>query len=290
MQLYLNAGFGEPLGVQFLKTLPRRGFVGIRQDIPNSAVAEPLLREIADAHLHPVLLIGGGKMNSSPSTIAMLAEYVALIAQRLGLTGRKPALEIGNEPDIAPGYADHPEQFAEAVCLAHERVQAVSDRFLVVTGGISTTGRANLDYLKRAIEYGLPEDVVIGYHTYRTTRQPQEPLKGFLSRDAEFAELKRIAGGREIWNTEIGWHTAQSTIRFGPMKMCKRKIQFSDEQVADFAEREVHLNAAYGSLGLVWFQLNDGPTDNYEDRFGIRRLDGTWKPVADRLASLGPVI
>jgi hypothetical protein len=37
-------------------------------------------------------------------------------------------------------------------------------------------------------------------------------------------------------------------------------------------------NAAFAVL----YQIVDGPDpDNAEDRFGIRRLDGTWKPVAE---------
>jgi hypothetical protein len=61
--------------------------------------------------------------------------------------------------------------------------------------------------------------------------------------------------------------------------------------VADFAEREIRINAQQGALGFVWFQLHDGQDpNNYENRFGLQRPDGSWKPVADRIAKLGPTL
>jgi hypothetical protein len=237
--------------------------------------------------------MAGFQRSVTPQAIAELAEHVARICEELGLLNREPppAIEIGNEPDIAYTYADRSDLFAEAVRLSRDRIRRVSEKIQVITGGVMTTGRGSIDYLAGAVRSGLPEDCIIGYHTYRTTRRPDDPLDGFPNRDAEFAALKGIAVGRPIWCTEAGWHTAPSTVRYGFLKLRKRRIQFTDAEVADFAEREVRINAAQGALGFVWFQLNDGPDPNeYEHRFGIRTIEGAWKPVADRLADLGPTV
>ncbi len=198
-------------------------------------------------------------------------------------------IEIGNEPDIAFTYKSQPGLFAEAVRLSHEAIREVAPQAQVVVGGIAGTSRKGLAYLADAASAGFPNDCIIGYHTYRTTMEPESPLDDFPSRDAEFERLQGIAAGRAIWCTETGWHTAPSTVRFGPWGILRRTVQYTDAQVADFAEREVRINARQGALGLVWFQLNDGTDPSkYEHRFGIRTADGTWKPIADRLGALGP--
>jgi hypothetical protein len=296
VRLFLNAGFGEPLGVEFLRALPARGFAGIRQDVPDPESARGLCREIAASGIQAVLLIAGGRMDSggraaSPAEIAALARDVAALGRELGLfAGAFPsAIEIGNEPDGAVRYADDPGLFAEAVRLSRDAVREIAPGAPVIVGGISTTSRDGLGYLARAAAAGLPEDTAVGYHTYRTTQEPEAPLRGFPSRSAEFERLKQIAGRRPVWCTEAGWHTAVSYVPDGLWGLLKRKVQYTDDQVADFAEREVRINAQQGALGLVWFQLNDGPdAAGGEQRFGIRRSDGSWKPVADRLSVLGP--
>jgi hypothetical protein len=70
MRLYVNAGFGERLGVETLRTIGQRGYAGIRQDIPRGEVAEALVQEIAEAGLHPLLLVCGGKMGGAGGGMA----------------------------------------------------------------------------------------------------------------------------------------------------------------------------------------------------------------------------
>jgi hypothetical protein len=189
MRLFVNAGFGEPLGVEFLRELPGRGFAGIRQDMLNPAAAYALCQEIAVAGIQAILLVGGGRMGlngraTPPVEIAAEARRVAAIGLKLGLfAGDHPsAIEIGNEPDNGFTYADHPEMFAEAVRLSREAVREVAPGAPLIVGGIKATSREGLGYLARAAAAGLPDDCIVGYHTYRTTQEPETPMRGFASR------------------------------------------------------------------------------------------------------------
>lgn len=282
-----------------LQALKERGFAGIRQDISTAESAEGLCREIAEAGMQAILLVAGGKMTRNgaaiaPDEVAGTAEHVARVANDLGLfDGDTPAaIEIGNEPDGAHAtYLKSPATFARAIRLSFDRIRGVSAAAQVITGGITTTDRMRLDYLQSAVHAGIPDECIIGYHTYRTTVTPETAHPGFATRAAEFERLKHIAAGRRIWCTEGGWHTAPSTVKSGAFGLKKRRVQFTDEQVADFAARELRLNAEHGAEAFVWFQLNDGDNANaFEHRFGIRALNGSWKPVADRLTELAATL
>lgn len=296
MKLYINAGFGELIGAEMLDALRQRGFAGVRQDIPDAASAPAFCREIADSGLNAILLVAGGKMGTAgrgmpPQDIAALADATARAARDTGLfDAGRAVIEIGNEPDIAYTYDSKPALFAEAVRTSEARVRAVSDTAVVVTGGVTTTNKNGLNYIAAAVRAGLPPHCAIGYHTYRTATIPEAAHSGFASRDSEFERLRKLAAGRPIWCTETGWHTAPSKVKrfFG---LFSETVQFTDDQVADFAAREIEINRRNGAIGFVWFQLNDGRDANqYEQRFGIRTLDGQWKRVADKIGALGPEV
>jgi hypothetical protein len=294
VRVFLNAGFGRPLGADLLRLLRERGFAGIRQNVPNAAAAPELCRELAAAALQPILLLTtepqGDLPGTPPTDIPALAAHVAQVAEGFGLfDGPHPAaLEVGNEPDRT--FEGRSALFAETVSRARDAIRKVSAKAHVIIGGITSPNRKRLDYLASAMTHGMPLDCIVGYHTYRP-RAPESAAQGFKTRDNEFAHLRHIAGGRPIWCTEAGWHTAPFIERYGPGGIFKRTHHYTDVQVAEFVEREARLNARQGALGFVWYQLNDGQNEAEGlDRHGIRRLDGAWKPVAERLMTLGPVV
>jgi hypothetical protein len=71
--------------------------------------------------------------------------------------------------------------------------------------------------------------------------------------------------------SEFGYHSAFERGLTSPL---------SDEEVARCVIYEWEFWAAAGADFAVLYQLNDGPTTTALDRYGIRRLDGTLKPVA----------
>ncbi len=266
MKTYLNAGFGHPLGIESFLLIQQLGFDGIRADVPEGG-EEQIIREFADPRhsLRPIFLVNGGKMREGAQAAGSRATYVALLMYESGIQGE---IEIGNEPNIAQDrYRHHPEYFGISFNIARgilDKDSRLTEQRLIV-GGIMTTDKKGLDYLEKVVR-GLPPKCHIGYHTYRSTTAPNVPMKGFSQREDEFARLRGIAGGRELWNTEIGWHTAESkTGLFG----CN-KIQYSNETVYDYLRQEADYNRNAGAKAFTVFQLNDGPTDHYENRFGIR--------------------
>lgn len=291
MRVLLNAGFGHPLGRETLALILSLGFDGVRQDVPffrTEAEIENLLSEFIGSGLSPILLVGGGDMSrdgrpAGHDEVAGYAWRVATVARRLGLfDGDAPAaIELGNEPDIAPGWEGRPDWFALLLHTGYVAVKTAAPSAIVISGGVSATSREALRYLDQALSLGdVPQGVAIGYHAYRTTRPPHEPLDGFGSREAEIDELGRVARGRALWCTEAGWHTARSCVRSGFLGICRQYVRYSDAQVLEFTRVEMALQAALGAEGFVLYQLNDGIADIPEHRFGIRYRNGDLKPVS----------
>lgn len=275
MRAYLNAGFGSPLGPDMLSQIHGLGFHGVRQDLPPGRELE-LIDEFApgSSGLRPLFLVNGGKMDEEPEPAGGRASEVALMMYELGVSGE---IELGNEPNIARDrYSKDPGALALSIRTAWNVMQKdrrIRDTKLVV-GGIMNTDRGGLHYLEECLR-GVPPGVVVGFHTYRQHTTPDKPSKGFRTRADEFDRLQDIAAGRELWNTEIGWHTAKEK------KHCwSRPKGLTDEEVFRRLEDEADYNAAAGARVFTTFQLNDGPGDGYESHFGIRYMDGTWKPSA----------
>jgi hypothetical protein len=176
-------------------------------------------------------------------------------------------------------YKTRPQDFAVAVEQTFDAVRAAGFAGPVVSGGIANLSRANLTYLERMLNQGLPADVIIGFHRYPKGLKPQNPQDGFSSRDAEWQELSRLANGRAVACTEMGHHTAPRKYKlWGFIPMTKR---VSDDEVAEHVVFDLDYFRSRGCLLTAVYQLNDGPSDDiHHDRYGIRRQDGTWKPVA----------
>jgi hypothetical protein len=284
MKVYVNAGFGECLDSATLAWIRDHGFRGIRQEIFRGQDAEPIIRELFESDLEAILLLGGGKMEriSFDHTVE-LARHVALVARDvIGIEPARLAVEIGNEPDLAiDQYKRDPGEFARLVTACAAAIWQVVPSMSVLCGGVSNTHKDGLQYLERASRAGFPDGCQIGYHSYHTTVTPLTPHSGFRSRQEEFDQLNAICAGRPKWCTEVGWHTFPSDVRSG---ISRRRVQFNDEQVADFTEQELRLHRAAGSICAALFQLNDGePALSHEHRYGMRRVDGTPKPVAARI-------
>jgi hypothetical protein len=227
-----------------------------------------------------LFLIGGGSIahpngnRIEPHELAALVGTVVDAAASVGLVDY--GLEIGNEPDIAcDGYAKRPEDFAEAIRQCLEAARAHSYPGALITGGIANLNNRGFDYLRRMLAApSMPLDGVwIGFHRYpEAGRGPLAPHDRFRSRQDEWDTFLALVGSREVACTEFGYHTAPS-----------RPVTLTDETQADsvmwdlqyYTERSVRLALVY--------QLNDGPDDTWINRYGVRRTDGTWKPVADRI-------
>jgi hypothetical protein len=258
----INAGFGGWIGEQDLNLIHSLKFRVVRQDIRTSVYLDilSLVDEFGPRpDLMPLFIVGSDTPVPTPDVISLRA----VLTSRAAMQNAIPyALEVYNEPDLT---AVSPETFASTIRM----VVAACPTATVVTGGISSTSKPALSYLRRAMP-GIPESCIIGVHTYRKG-PPDKPLDGFSSRQAEFDELRSIVGVRKMWNTEIGWNDFKK--RGG---WCSKPL--SPEEVASNLRREIVLCRENDMDVLVVFQLNDGR--GAEEHFGIRTVDKILKASA----------
>jgi hypothetical protein len=268
--IYLNAGFGEPLSDEDLSLIASLGYVGIRQNVPDPAEALPLVSNVLNTKLRGIFIVPV----DDPDNCQATAHAIAEAAVALGSSG-SVTIEVGNEEDLhSKTWSKKPERWA---ALVNDVVQIALQHWAggvqVVSGGISSLSREAVGWL---IDSGISDVMVdaVGYHQYRSTT-PDVPLKGYGSRDEEFRALRTAAGPHQISCTETGWSTAPRNTGW-PFK---RDWSYNDNQVLNFMVQEWVINNKEGALAFVQYQLNDGPDpDNDQDRFGIRATDGTLKP------------
>jgi len=290
--LGINAGFGEPIAGEF-PFFERIGAAAVRQDLfahGDTAPIEALVAEFSNRPMRALFMLAGGKMQAAdgpdriePHVLAARARRVVEAARAAGL--QQYALEVGNEPDIAhDGYASRPQDFAEAVRQVHAVVRPLGFEGDIISGGVSNLNERGLAYLQAMLSAPVvPADVVIGFHRYpEAGRGAEVPHRGFESRAAEFEALAALVGGRRVACTEFGYHTAED--RVGTFSRRRR----SESDVADSVQWDLNFFAQRNVLLAAIYQLNDGTRDVAEERYGVRRLDGTLKPVAEMLSARRP--
>jgi hypothetical protein len=256
MEPGLQAGFGDPLGAPLLAELRERGVQMVRADLQyvvRPETATSLIAELLAAGVRPLLIVRPEQTSWLPA---------------------EPALDIEllNEPNLA-GWT--PERYAAAACVAYEEL-AVRHRLWI--GSVSNCSKQALAWLTRVLARA-PLGAGVTVHRYpRNGGRPGDGQEGFGSRLAELAAVQRVVGGRAWGCSEFGYHT-------GPQQtgwwFWRRRWQWTEAQVAAFAAMEWQFWQQAGAEFAVWYQLNDGTTADPIDRFGIRRRDGSWKPVAD---------
>lgn len=194
-------------------------------------------------------------------------------------------VELWNEPDGAVDGKIAPSDYAARV---PDFVAAATEVGATPwIAAVSNLHRAGLAWLKQMFA-SLPPGIDCGVtiHRYPAGRSWDTPHEGFGSRDEEIAALREIIGGRRWACSEFGYHTAsQIRTRLLPRNFPGNEWRWTDEEAATHVRQEWRFWAEHGAEFAVLYQIIDGQTDTREDRFGIRRLDGSYKPVADTLSA-----
>jgi len=287
VQLGINAGFGEPIQHE-LPLLSSLGFNVVRQDLfakGDAGPVEALVAEFANQPVSPLFLLAGGHIQRSdgseriePHELAARGRRLVVAASACGL--RSYSVEVGNEPDIAhEGYAQHPEDFAEAIRQSDEGLRAAGFDGPVISGDVANLDDRGRNYLRRMLAAGtIPRDVIVGFHRYPPTAKGPEAAHGFGSRDEEWRALTAVTTDRRLACTEFGYHTAPDAL-LGVFRHTR-----TDEEVANDVLFDIRFFEQRGVELAAVFQLNDGPDPTlFEHHFGIRRIDGTLKPVAEKI-------
>jgi hypothetical protein len=251
----LQVGFGSLIGADTLGQLRERGVQMFRLDC-QPLVCEADLRncvnEVLDAGMTPLVIIKPEQAWWLPQTPL--------------------DVEVLNEPDLA-GMS--PATYAQHVRNAYDVIRG---RHCIWAGVISNLDKDSLAWLRESITY-WPEDVNVSVHRYPPTGAgPSKAHKGFKQRENEVAELMGIIGNRQGGVSEFGYHTAKYSTGNWPFK---KQGQLTDDQVAEYTAWEVRFWEQQGAAFACAYQINDGASSHYNDHFGWRDIDGTWKPVAD---------
>lgn len=300
MRLYLCAtNDGDPLGDVLLNEIATLGYDGLRTDVPDDhEQATDLFLELqpepgspaAVDQLGLVFLIAGGHMlraTGEPFTSEELVDHVRDCCIKLRDLGyfrvradRQPAIEVGNEPDLADDYwKKDPALMARTFTRCYEVIREYSSFCPVLSPSISNLNERGFKYLRKMLTVGIPSGAAVAFHRYPHDGDPALPHDGFESREAEADHLMELAQGRAIWLTETG-------LTEGPWKNKRWDDGWfhSEEFVADTFVGEVDFWTRPWVEALTWYQINDGPDpDEQLDHYGIRRSEGDWKPVAWRV-------
>jgi hypothetical protein len=238
------------------------------------------MRSLAASPLFALFLIGPGQIDLRSGELIQKSKDFAVKLVNAGYGERgHAAVEIGNEPDLAVSrWKKDPIAMAKTFAECYARVKELLPDMPVLSPSISNLNRRGLGYLEKMEPY-LPE-CAVAFHRYPASLEFDTPHRGYRSRLHELDELKALAGGRELWNTETGWSEYN------------KGAWLSETEVAERMIREDELWAQY-CRGWTAYQINSGVTahsDNDDEMrlktYGARRSGGSWKRWADAIGEL----
>jgi hypothetical protein len=263
----LQAGFGGSLA-SVLPELATRHVQGIRLDATDHApeTACSLTVEVLDVGLIPLTIV-----------------------HRFSQLEQLPPgtnVEWHNEPNLSRAAPPargviQPADYRASLNMAWAECERRG--LYLWAGSFSNLNRDGQAYAAACRIDTWPAGVNVSFHRYPHEDSYLTPHVGFRNRDAEMASFKAMTGARLIACSEFGYHTGPRpryrTI-FG-FRVRVGTTSWSDAYVAEAVAWEWDFWERHGCLGAVLYQLNDGLSNTAMDRYGIRRLDGSYKQVAD---------
>lgn len=258
----LQAGFGHPLGAETLAALRDLGVQLVRLDCKglSDEVTRALVAEVADAGLVPYPIV------STAAQVELLPAGVNC--------------ELLNEPDL---NGPTPQEYERLVGYVAKKCEALG--LHLWAGCVSNFNARGFRYLREAHVERWPAGVNVSIHFYPHGDSNRTPHPGFDSRQHEVEELKKVIGTRAWGVSEFGFHQAARSRSWIDRLLRIPNYPWTDAQVAEMVDLEWDFWARVGAVGAVLYQINDGPSSTSArpqalDTFGIRRLDGSFKPVA----------
>lgn len=153
--------------------------------------------------------------------------------------------ELRNEPDLE---GPDPQTY-RGLMLDMARV---ADGRRIWVGVVSNFNERGFKYLQAIGD--IPENLGVSIHNYGDGE--------FAPTERKYAQFIGIIGQRPFIITEFGYPT----------------YDIPEEESAALIKREFEWWAAHGARYSIVYQLNDGVKKS--ERYGLRRLDGSWKPSA----------
>ncbi len=228
-------------------------------------------------------------------------DYALYVGATVGhYKGAVDAFEVWNEPNAGlrfwkPTIGGDAQGYAQLLAAAYQAAKAANPTCEVSTAGsffpevplvIPGTLAFTEELYAARPDLGKIYDA-FAYHAYRYPFvAPELPgwfpnLPGMEPNDEMLSEVRAElashgCGGKPVWITEVGWHTAPWSYPF---------VGVSERDQARFLVRAAVPALAAGVERFVWYELDDGPLEQLwqEDAFGI--LDYAKNPKLAFFAS-----
>lgn len=250
IRIGINAGFGDPISNEF-DNLKRLRFTDVRQDM--QYVLSParwnfLRDEFVESGMTPLYII-------NPEQVTYL---------RPG-----DRAELINEPNFSMTAAQYAETW--------NRISDVimDNQLTMFFGSISNLNKVGITWLREAWNLALTKPTHVSIHRYPRDGGVYQPHRGFQSRFDEVDAVRQIVGSTTTLSvTEFGYHTARRW-RWGFFP-----TRWNDTDVARMLRVEWGIWETMRIESAYVYQLNDGMSRSYHDKFGIRYINGQWKPSA----------
>ncbi|WP_435768493.1 cellulase family glycosylhydrolase [Nocardioides sp. SYSU DS0651] len=242
------------------------------------------LRVILDLWLTPPWASATGSLHAPPDDAADYAAAIGRAAQRWG--DDVAAWEVWNEPNFDTFFAGaDPATYTRLLCAAYPAVKRHDDS-PVLFGGLMYNDDA---WLEEAYAAGAGDCFdALATHPYvgPSDAAPDTPSVGAVWRLTHTPAVRAVMerwgdADKQIWITELGWSSGPDN-RGNPWD---RSV--SPRTQARFLAQAVELvRAEYPYVGpIIWYRDIDGPTDAYQDGFGLLHPDLRAKPAMRAFAA-----
>lgn len=262
----VQMGFGECLGPEPFDLVESWGAEVVRIGVePDKHAPEAIVAELVGRSVTPVICVDlrldvGTTVDAAQ---AQLPRYW---------------LELGNEPLLHEGWKN-PRKYA---AYAERQIRCADDAGLprdhICVASIPNCESDTLRWLDDLcwiLDAMDPDrELQISFHRYaRVEAGRQRPLMAHRyhrNRLEEWNALLDAAHDRALVCTEFGFDA-------GVRESGGHQMAMLPTRQGGACRRELEWMASHGLPFAIWYQLNDGPTTTFIDRYGLRASDGTVK-------------
>ena len=293
MEIFVNAGFGDPIHREMAEDIAAMGFDGVRTDAlfagphgqPPRLIFEDILADTYEACANAGLKLQwliSRPLETGPIPIGEAVDRIENL--RLGAHSFDVGMEFNHsKARYSPGTA---------VALINA-CKDVAGSIPVSATLTNNMGRDALTFASQCFREGLRCDA-IGLHPYKTTVKPWEPARGsgWSSREEEWSAWQELAAqyGVALWAPEWGYHCGVSNVPAPGLwgKLGRRvKLSYTEDQQREFTEFELFDQRERGVQMSGVFQYNDAADSatnpNHEAHYDTRRADDSHKPEVDAI-------
>lgn len=236
------------------------------------------LKVIVSLWLTPAWASRTGSRYAPPTDERDYADAIGWAARRWGDV--VAAWEVWNEPNLGAFFAGaDPATYTRLLCAAYPEVKRYDDS-PVLFGGLMYNDDAWLGEAYLAGVKGCFDALATHPYVGPSDAPPDTPSVGAVWRLTHTPAMRAVMDewgdtDKQIWVTELGWSSGQDS-EGNPWD---RPV--SPRQQASYFEQAVELiRSTYPYVGpIIWYRDVDGPSDAYQDGFGLMHDDLRPKPV-----------